>query len=257
VKIQAQGLSTYYETQGDGNAIILLHGWGADSNTMRPLLKYLKNNTQKLKVISMDFPGFGLSDLPPTPWGIDDYVQHLLSFMEELGIPTAILLGHSFGGRVAIKFAALNPDRVKKLILVDSAGIIPKRGINYYSKVFIAKTIKHIKIALQKIGVNMSSVKKVGSNLGSEDYKQAGKMRGTFVKVVNQDLKEFMPMIKSQTLLIWGDKDESTPLQDAYCMNTLIPNSSLFVIEGAGHFSFLDNFDAFTKALLPFLGDHA
>ena len=252
-----QGLSTYYETQGDGDAIILLHGWGADSNTMRPLLKFLKNNTQKLKVISMDFPGFGLSDLPPAPWGINDYAQHLLSFMDGLGIPAAILLGHSFGGRVAIKFAAFHLERVKKLILVDSAGIIPKRGINYYSKVLMAKTIKYINFALQKIGTKMPFVKKIGSNLGSEDYKHAGKMRGTFVKVVNQDLKEFMPLIKSQTLLIWGDKDESTPLQDAFIMKTLIPNSSLLVIKGAGHFSFLDNFDSFTKALLPFLGDYA
>ena len=106
------------------------------------------------------------------------------------------------------------------------------------------------------MGANTSFAKKNYLNLGSEDYKHAGKMRETFVKVVNQDLKEFMPMIKSQTLLIWGDKDESTPLQDALSMKTLIPNSSLIVIKGAGHYSFLDNFDSFTKALLPFIGDY-
>ena len=81
-------------------------------------------------------------------------------------------------------------------------------------------------------------------------------MKETFVRIVNQDLKELMPKIKSETLIIWGDKDTETPLQDSIVMKRLIPNSNIIVIEGAGHFSFLDNFDAFTKAILPFLGGH-
>lgn len=257
MKFQVQGLSTYYESQGDGDVIVLLHGWGRDVNTMRPILMFLKSKMEKVRVISMDFPGFGLSDFPPSPWNIDDYVQHLLSFIDELGIPLITLLGHSFGGRVAIKFAALHPIRIKKLVLVDSAGIIPKRGINYHLKVFVAKTFKQINLALQKLGLSMSFFHKIISNLGSEDYKHAGKMRGTFVRVVNQDLKKFMPMIKCDTLLIWGDKDEATPLQDAFSMKSLIPNSSLVVIKGAGHYSFLDDFDAFAKTLLSFLGGGA
>ena len=257
MKIQIQGLGTYYETQGDGDAIILLHGWGADANTMRPILMFLRNKIEKVKAISMDFPGFGLSDFPPLPWNVDNYVQHLLSFINELGIPVVTLLGHSFGGRVAINFAALYPSRVNRLVLVDSAGIIPKRGINYYFRVYFAKTFKFINFALQKLGANMAFTNKIYSIFGSEDYKHAGKMRETFVRVVNRDLKEFMPMIKSETLLIWGDKDKATPLQDAFSMKSLIPNSSLIVIKGAGHYSFLDNFDAFTKALLPFLGGRA
>ncbi len=90
------------------------------------------------------------------------------------------------------------------------------------------------------------------SRIGSEDYQRADSLRGTFVKVVNEDLKPFLPRIENQTLLIWGENDKSVPVSDAREMKNLIPNSTLKIIKQAGHFPFLDNFQDFSTVLLDF-----
>jgi pimeloyl-ACP methyl ester carboxylesterase len=250
MKANLSELSIYYEVQGQGDPVILLHGWGVDSGSLRDVSTLLKEQT-KSRIYTLDLPGFGFSDTPKNSWSVDNYVNLVLLFMEKMNISKALLFGHSFGGRIAIKLAANHPNYVDRLILVDSAGILPKRTAGYYIKVSVAKFIKR-SINLFPILDKTSLYRLIYSKLGSEDYIRSGSLRDTFVKVVNEDLKSFMPRINCKTLLIWGERDESTPVSDAIEMRNLIPNSTLHIIKNAGHFSFLDNFQEFSLILLEF-----
>ncbi len=110
--LTTQGLKIYYEAIGEGRPVLILHGWGASSATMRPLLKQVRDSLPA-RAIALDFPGFGFSDRPPGAWGVGDYRAFLETFMDGLGIQAADIIAHSFGGRVAIRLAAECPERVK------------------------------------------------------------------------------------------------------------------------------------------------
>jgi pimeloyl-ACP methyl ester carboxylesterase len=247
-------LKTYYETLGQGKPVVLLHGWGVDSAAMRPILKLLSGMENGYKAIALDLPGFGYSDTPAVPWGVNQYSDFLFAFFEAMNIRKAILIGHSFGGRITIKFAVEHPQAVDRIVLVDSAGILPKRGLCYYCKVYWFKLLKKIAGFLTGIGIGRGFFAKMSGKYGSDDYRNAGSMKDTFVKVVNQDLKSDLPHISTDTLLIWGENDKVTPLEDARIMKDLIRNSQLVFVPNAGHFCFLDNFPQFGKILVDYLG---
>ena len=127
----------YFEKTGSGNPIILLHGWGASSTIFESITNILKT---KYTIYTIDLPGFGKSDEPDKPYNLDDYVDLLYQFIIDLDIYNPILLGHSFGGRIAIKFASLY--NVSKLILVDSAGLKQKNFIKTKTKILLYKLKK-------------------------------------------------------------------------------------------------------------------
>ena len=154
-------------------------------------------------------PGFGKSQLPPTAWDTSDYAQFVTAFLEKFDIPKVHLIGHSFGGRISIIISAEHPEKVDKLILVDSAGIKPRRTVKYYLRVGVAKVGKSIR-RCGKYGVLVANA--MSARVGSKDYQDAGDMRATLVKVVNQDLRALLPRITASTLLIWGEDDKDTPV---------------------------------------------
>ncbi|NMB53943.1 MAG: alpha/beta hydrolase [Leptolinea sp.] len=250
MKINLSNLNIYYEVQGKGDNILLLHGWGMDSGNLRDVSTLLKEKTSS-RVYSLDLPGFGFSDTPEVPWCVDDYVNLVRSFIESQNLSKVSILGHSFGGRIAIKLAAQYPTSLDRLILVDSAGIIPKRRAGYYFKVYLAKIIKFLKKTFPGIA-NWKVFETLSSSVGSEDYKRANQLRGTLVRVVNEDLKPCLPGIKARTLLIWGEQDKEVPVSDAKIMKDLISNSQLEIVRHAGHFPHMDNFHEFSQYLLDF-----
>ncbi len=137
-------------------------------------------------------------------------------------------------------------------MLVDSGGIRPKRTAQYHLKVSIAKAVKFLFKAVPG-PARALRLDRLAARQASEDYRQAGEMRGTLVKVVNEDLQTWMPAIQAPTLLVWGELDEATPASDGRRMHELIQGSRLEVIPGAGHFAFLDHFEEFNRILIPFL----
>jgi pimeloyl-ACP methyl ester carboxylesterase len=179
---------------------------------------------------------------------VGDYAHFLENWLAGQGLVRFTLLGHSFGGRIAIKFTAQHPDRVSKLVLVDSAGIKPKRKASYYYKVGLAKVFKLLRKTFPALQDS-----RLLPRLGSADYQRAGALRGTLVKVVNEDLRGYIPAIHCPTLLIWGEHDSETPLADARIIQGLIAGARLEVIPGAGHFPFQDNFAAFERILPAFV----
>ena len=119
-----QGIRTNYLTAGKGEPVLLLHGWGSSLEPYRRLIDLLST---KYFVIALDMPGFGKTEEPPCPWGVDEYVDFVLDFLQAFDIQKLSLVGHSFGGRVIIKLCnRCLPFAVNKIVLIDSAGIKPQ-----------------------------------------------------------------------------------------------------------------------------------
>ncbi|HEY8326235.1 MAG: alpha/beta fold hydrolase [Ktedonobacterales bacterium] len=223
---------------GAGTPTLLLHGWGASSDLFAATMRGLGDG---FDLIAPDFPGFGKTAPPPAPWGVGEYMDWTLRLMDWLGVERANLVGHSFGGRVSIKLAALHPERVARLVLTDAAGIRPQRDWRYHARV---RSFKAMRSLAQWRYTPQSLREWAGAQVarqGSPDYKAAsGTVRSSFVRVVNEDLRAYLPRIHAPTLLIWGDRDEDTPLADAQLMERLIPDAGLVVFEGAGHYAYLE-----------------
>lgn len=225
--------------------IFFLHGWGADKNSFYWVKDYLDDYS----LVFVDFPGFGESENPERPYYVSDYVQELYKLIVSMKVKNLILVGHSFGGRVAIKFAFFHQCEFEnfKICLVDSAGIKPRRGLKYYYKIY---RFKHFKRLAEKDDKFKEKLK----SFGSQDYKVlCDVMKKTFVNVVNEDLSSIAKFVKCKTLIVWGKDDLETKLYMAKKLNKLIKNSKLHIIKKAGHFSFLDNPSEFLILLDTFI----
>ena len=240
-------LKISYQVAGEGDVVLLLHGWGGEAASFQPVFDWL---AQSHKVYALDLPGFGKSQIPPTAWNTSDYAQFVIAFLEKFRIPKAHFIGHSFGGRISIIVSAEYPEKVNKLILVDSAGINPRRTIKYHLRVGLAKIGKLLR-RCGKYGVLVADA--MSTRAGSKDYQNAGDMRATLVKVVNQDLRSLLPRIAASTLLIWGEDDKDTPVSFGQIMQKEIPDAGLVVLKEAGHFSYLDKFPQFCRIVASFL----
>lgn len=249
---EIDGLRVRHMREGSGAPVVVLHGWGASIETVVSIVRALQRIAE---VHALDLPGFGESQAPREPWGVDDYRRFLGSFMDAVGIARpAALIGHSNGGRVAIAMAAAEPQRVSRMILVDSAGIKPKRGVTYYRKVGMAKVGKHAARRLGAPGRRLRDA--LVGRAASADYAAAPpEMRATFVRLVNSDLRDLLPQVRVPTLLIWGQQDTATPVSDAQLMERLIPDAGLVLFEGAGHYSYLDQPARFARIARHFLGN--
>jgi len=240
-----------YEIFGDGDPLLLLHGWGGEINSMLPIINTYK---ERYKVIVVDFPGHGKSDLAPS-WNVTDYMEYIHSFINSLGINDLIVLGHSFGGRVGILLSATYPKLVKKLILVDSGGIIPKRSLKYYFKLYSYKFAKHfMKLVIRDKEKYEYYIEEKRRKRSSNDFNALKpEMRSTFIKVVNQNLKPYLKKITCPTLIIFGEFDEDTPVYMGKILHKGIKNSVFYVFENCGHFAYLDDFVEFKKKMDSFL----
>ena len=242
-------LINYYTLEPAGRSsatVLFLHGWRSDGAVWLPAMQRLAD--LNFSSCSIDLPGFGKSEAPKSPWRVSDYADAVRSLIERTGSRSVVLIGHSFGGRVAIQLAATSPDRVRKLILVDSAGIRTEPRGKILKRI-AAKILKPI----FSPGFMRPLRKKIYTLIGSEDYIATPALTETFLNIVNEDLRPNLPLIKTETLLIWGDRDAETPLETGELMQRLIPDSKLLVLPGAGHFSFLDQPEEFLNALTDFL----
>jgi pimeloyl-ACP methyl ester carboxylesterase len=229
--------------------IVVLHGWGAHIEAVAPILAALEGGPD---LIALDLPGFGESEPPPEAWDVDAYARFVLAFLDELEVPRAHLVGHSHGGRVSIAIAADRPERVGRLLLVDSAGLRPKRGWQYRRRVAVAKLGR----VAAKLGgpPGRRLQERLRARVASRDYLEASEaMRGTFRAVVGVDLSDRLPRIAAPTLLVWGDLDEDTPLWMANRMEELIPDAGLVVLEGTGHYSYAESPGQFGAVARRFL----
>ncbi len=238
----------FIDCTGSGPAVLLLHGWGCDHSVFESLRNLLCSH---YTVYSFDLPGFGRSPEPGTVWGVEEYTQLVEAFIREQGIESPSLAGHSFGGRVSIRYASRN--KVDRLMLIDAAGVKPVRTLKYYYKVYTYKFLRRSVRLLLPSRQAERIIERYRKGKGSPDYNNASpRMRAVLSKTVNEDLRAFMPSIAAPTLLFWGENDTATPLRDARIMERLIPDAGLVVVPGAGHFSFLENPGMFAAVVRSF-----
>src|ERR1700761_5160039 len=242
------GIRTRYRRVGDGPDVVVLHGWGARIEAMTPILNGL---AAQLTLHAVDLPGFGETGLPPRTGGVADYAEWTRSLIESLGLERPAVIAHSHGGRTAIRLATTHPELIGRLVLVDAAGIRPRRTWTYRRKVLKAKLAKHVLRGLGAPG--RRAQERIAARSASSDYANAGPLRPTFVKLVNEDLTPELERVRASTLLIWGDQDDATPLAQGQLMERLIPDAGLVVLEGAGHFSYLDQAPRFNVIARHFL----
>ena len=249
-QITLRGVDLHYDESGpgDGAPVVVMHGWGCDHSTVESIARPLAAG---MHVYNLDLPGHGQSSEPPAVWGVDEYTRLVEDFIAAMHLGRPSLIGHSFGGRIAILLSSRN--EVGKVMLVDAAGIKPKRPLKYYIKVYSFKTMRHLAYLLMGKEKGAAWVERRRAKTGSADYRNSSpRMRQVMSKVVNEDLRHCMPQIKASVLLVWGERDTATPLSDARTMERLMPEAGLVVFPGAGHYSFLDNFGGFQAVLREF-----
>jgi pimeloyl-ACP methyl ester carboxylesterase len=247
--IQVNNQNIYYQKVGKGKNLILLHGWKQDVSSFWGVVEQLKD---QFTIWLVDLPGFGRSDAPKSAFSVSDYADTINEFIKQLKIDDPTLLGHSVGGRIGIKLAAKYPNTLNKLILEDSAGIRPKRDL---PKIIFYTTAKIFKYLVPNI-FNLKEKLRVKFYKSLEsDYLTAGELKETFTKVLNEDLTVDLPKVKTNTLLIWGEKDPTleASLKNGRKMYQLIENSKLAIIENVGHFPHLENPERFIYYVKDFI----
>ena len=221
-------------------SIVILHGWGRGAKSFSLVEEFLKRKGNSVYIF--DLPGFGVVPPPPNPWSVSDYVDFVLKFVESRNLDKFYLLGHSFGGRIAIKLAARHPDKLAGLILCDAAGVTPRPKVKiavfgFFSKIgnwiFLFPLLSAFREGARKFAYWLS---------GDRDYYllQNETMRETFKKTISEGLTPYLNQIKTPTFIIWGEKDRVTPVSDAYVINKNIAGSRLEIIEGIGHFPYVE-----------------
>lgn len=249
---EIDGLKIAYTDEGQGDVVFVFHGWAANKETMKAVQNSLIG---KFRVIMPDLPGFGGSDKPSFVWGAYEYAESMEKFINSFKLDEFSLVGHSHGGRTSIILASRMKSQVKKMVLIDSAGLISKKSIKYYAKVYWFKCCKVIYKTLFFWQDTEAKMERFYKKHGSQDYRDAdGIMRQIMVKVINEDLKPLLKEIQTQTLLVWGENDTATPLYMGEIMEKEIKGSGLVVIKNAGHFSYVDDYPQFNAVMRSFFG---
>lgn len=215
-----------------GTPLVMLHGWGKSALALRPLGELLATERT---VYLLDLPGFGRSAPPPSPWGTADYMECVVEFLNREQLVCVDLLGHSFGGRISVRLAAGHPERVRKLVLMSSHGLIRRRTFRQQLRISAISALRtFVRFFDSTIGTRWYADWFV-KQFGSRDYLAAGELRATFVKTVNEDLSGIAPRIQAETLLLWGDRDTETPTEFATRYSQLIKQSRVLLLPGKGH----------------------
>ena len=239
MKKNIRGVSVNYIQYGEGKDILLLHGWGQNIEMM----KFIGDAfCDRFRITILDFPGFGESEEPPVAWSIADYTLLIEELVNTLDLKRPVVMGHSFGGRVAIRYASNHP--IEKLVLFGSPCVRIQKELPLSVK--ILKKLKTLP-GLDAFGEKMKKY------IGSRDYKAASPiMRQTLVQVVNEDLSEFAKQIEEPTLLIWGDHDEEAPLEEAKILEGLLYDGALIVLPGT-HYAYIENLSQVVAILNNFI----
>lgn len=212
--------------------LVILPGWGSDPRRWQPLIKQLKSS---LRLV-----------LPSLP---QNQVRNTVAFADWLNqktksLPPFFLLGHSFGGQVAINFTARYPERVKKLILVASAGI-RRPSLKALIVLPLAKIFKYLPLKLKQLGYKV---------IKETDYIKASPvMKETMKLILQDDQQENMKKIRVSTLILWGKQDRYTPLRDGRLTKQLIKNSVLVEFNGKHSLPFSHSAEVSQK-ILWFIG---
>lgn len=209
-----------------GNKIYILHGWAYSTERWEPLIKELEKD---YRVAMLKIPGLTAELLEV--WDIDNYVEWLNKILVKEK-EKVVLLGHSNGGLISLAYTLKYPQKVEQLVLIDSTGIYHKEFLLQFKRYFLGSLAK-----VGKMFTDSPTLKRLLYKVaGEHDYERANLIsRQTMRNLIKVDFLERLQEIKVPTIIIWGRKDQVTPLKDAYVFEKEIQNSKLFIIDGAKH----------------------
>lgn len=248
MQVVIDNLITRYEKDGSGKAVVLLHGWGDTLASFHDLQGVLRN---KYQVVSLDLPGFGQTQPPSAAWGLDEYADFVNKFLTKLKIKPYALVGHSNGGAIAIRGLANGRLKASKLILLASSGIRGEDAGRIKAIKLITKTGKALTKPLSQ-SVKLKLRRKVYKVVGS-DMLVAENLQQSFKKIVADDVRADATKIKVATLLLYGDRDQTTPLSYGKILADELKSSSLEEISPAGHFPHHDQPEQVANQVKDFL----
>ncbi len=237
-----------YPGNAEKPALVFLHGWRSEAAVWYNVVRLLKERADVGDVYCLDLPGFGASPMAKASMDLADYCNCIEGFINKMQLKSVILVGHSFGGRIAIKLGGSAAKWLSKIVLVDSAGLIKHKGRKKISA-FFAKLAKPI--FWPKFMKPLRA--KIYWKLGAEDYVATPRLNETFVGIIREDLAAALPSIVAPTMIIWGEDDIETPLSDGRHMVKEIKGSELKIIRGAGHLCFLDKPEKFVEDIVDFV----
>ena len=193
--------------------------------------------------IAPDLPGFGASPVPDEAIGADAYADIVADLLDDFDRPP-VLVGHSFGGRVAVCLAAKHPDRVASLVLAGAPLIRLETGRRPPLAYRAARWLNRVGL------VSDERLEREKRSRGSADYRaSSGVMRDILVKVVNESYESQLSRITQPVLLLWGENDREVPVSVAESASALLTNSTLEVLPGVGHLVPTDAPDALRAAI--------
>jgi len=247
-KILIDNLKINYKIAGSGPAILILHGWGSNSEKWQKVGDLLVK--KGLKVIIPDLPGFGSSQKPPEVWGLDDYCKFLQEFVGFLNLEKFCLLGHSFGGALAVKYALAFSEKIDKLFLISAACFrrrAPRKRLFY----IIAKVLKIFSFFPYYLYIRKGFYRFI---VRKSDYLYAdGVMKNIYLKIIREDLGNILEQIQVPTIIIWGREDKIKRLKEARLINEKVKNSKLEIIPNIGHSPHLETPEKLVRAIFKHL----
>lgn len=219
-------------------SVLALHGWGRTSEDFAAVLRSLDG-------VALDLPGFGASPPPPEVCGAAGYATAVAEVLDELETPV-VVVGHSFGGRVAVHLAAARPDAVAGLVLTG-APLVRRPGAVAKKPALTYRVGRALHQRGLFPGARMEALRR---RYGSRDYLAAtGVMRGVHVTVVNETYEAQLAAVTCPVELVWGDDDADVPVAVAEAARPLLARATLTVVRGAGHLTPLTAPDALRDAV--------
>lgn len=213
------------------------HGWGQDHKAFGAMIDSL----QAFPHIALDFPGFGMSSAPPSPWGTATYAEMVAEIIAPLkaGGAKIIWVGHSFGGRVGIQLAAHHPALVDGLCILAGAGLPCRRSPLEAIRILARRsTFKLARSLLRLLGKDPEGLR---LRFGSADYRTAGLMRPVLVRVIAEDLSQVATHVQCPTMLVYGEDDRETPPEIGRRFASLMRNAELSILPHQNHYSLLED----------------
>lgn len=223
----------YGETWGEGSPVVVaLHGWRRTHADFAPSLGPAAPRGA-LPTLAPDLPGFGATPAPPEPWGSDQYAAAVAQLLEDTGASGAgpVVVGHSLGGRIAVRLAAARPELVGALVLTG-APLVPKAGGRSRPPLAFrtARALHRVRV------VGDATMERARRRYGSPDYRAAqGVMRDVLVRLVNERYDDALAALRCPVELVWGDDDAEAPPETARALEQAIADARLTLCPGAGH----------------------
>jgi len=232
MKVIVNNIATEYTDDGTGQVIFMLHGWLDSLHSFDSLADHLSKSK---RVIRLDLPGFGQTEIPPESWVLDDYISFVAAFITKLKLTDYVLLGHSFGGRIAIKGCGGGQLQPKALILIAAAGLAQRKTARNYAYTAVAKVGKLVTL-VPPLYFWRDRLRSALYRSAKSDYLTSQHLRSIYLAVISEDLTSWAQKLKYPTLIIWGADDDQTPVADGEQLSQLIAGSKLIVIPETGHF---------------------